>query len=574
MTQVLLITSDPQTPAAVTAVLEELDGFSAPVVLASMAQARLEFQRRDIDLVLVDESVEDSQGHAVLREMAVLAPLVPTCLLTTRMDTEGVLRAVDAGARAVLPLPPSVERYAERLRSLSAWTRAAHGYVEEERESLGRPVGRVVALIGAKGGVGTSMIALAAAKAAAGRGRTVLLDLDLRGGDLSSYCGIRVRHSVVDLVSVAAEIGGREVSEVAYPVRSGIELLPAPEHGEMGEEMTEAAARQIVQALRYQYDHVVIDCGSRLDEGTAGAMELADTIVVVATPEVPALRAVRRLKETLERLELARSTPLQVVLNRTSRNNEIQPAGAAKLVDSPLLGTLPESMQRLEPALNTGTLLELELPVLTEIGQAVADLLAPAAAVTAVKEPSMAAGAPAPGLQVGAAELPPAYAPGVSAPAAQAPAPPPPVAPSAPQGRRARRTAERDDDTRPGRRLPFVGRRRRRVADSGERGATAVEFAGAFIIALGVFFLCFELLLFGGVSLVAHNSAQEAARNYAVGMSHQQVVAAVSERMPGSLAAGLSVTTSGSDVRVAIEIPGMIPGIGPAVGTAHVERER
>ncbi|SDN29917.1 pilus assembly protein CpaE [Actinomyces ruminicola] len=564
MTQALLISSDQQTPAAVTAVLAELEGFSTPIVLASAAQARLEFQRRDIDLVLVDESVEDGQGLAVMREMAVLEPLVPVCLLTTRMDADSVLRAVDAGARAVLPLPPSVERYAERLRSLSAWSRAAHGYVEEERESLGRPVGRVVALIGAKGGVGTSMIALAAAKAAAGRGRTVLLDLDLRGGDLASYCGIRVRHSVVDLVSVAAEIGGREVSEVAYPVRSGVELLPAPEHGEMGEEMTEAAARQIVQALRYQYDHVVIDCGSRLDEGTAGAMELADTIVVVATPEVPALRAVRRFKETLERLELARSTPLQVVLNRTSRHNEIQPAGAAKLIDAPLLGTLPESAQRLEPVLNAGTLLDLDLPVLTEIGRAVAELLTPVTAVTAPAAPA------APGTS---AELPPAFAPG-GAPPTPAPAPPPSVAAPAPQGRRARRAAERTDDGGSGKRLPFFGGRRRAAVDSAERGATAVEFAGAFIIALGVFFLCFELLLFGGVSLVAHNSAQEAARNYAVGMSHQQVVAAVSERMPGSLASGLSVSTSGSDVRVSIEIPGMIPGIGPAVGTAHVERER
>lgn len=568
MTQVLLISSDTQTPAAVTAVLEELDGFSTPIVLASAAQARLELQRRDIDLVLVDESVEDGQGLAVVRELATLEPLIPTCLLTTRMDSDSVLRAVDAGVRAVLPLPPSVERYAERLRSLSAWTRAAHGYVEQERESLGRPVGRVVALIGSKGGVGTSMVALSAAKAAAGRGRTVLLDLDLRGGDLASYCGIRVRHSVVDLVSVAAELGGREVSEVAYPVRSGIELLPAPEHGEMGEEMTEVAARQIVQALRYQYDHVVIDCGSRLDEGTAGAMELADTIVVVTTPEVPALRAVRRFKETLERLELARSTPLQVVLNRTSRNNEIQPAGAAKLIDTPLLGTLPESAQRLEPALNTGTLLDLDLAVFTEIGQAVAELLSPVAVVAA--EPVSAAAAP--NSQTGAAELPPTFAPGGAAPTA-VPAPPPPVAP-VPQGRRARRAAERSNDDR-ATRLPFIGGWRRRAeAESGEQGATAVEFAGAFIIALGVFFLCFELLLFGGVSLVAHNSAQEAARNYAVGMSHQQVVAAVSERMPGSLASGLSVSNSGSDVRVSIEIPGMIPGIGPAVATAHVERER
>ena len=187
MNRTLLVSSDMDSSAAVSAVLSELDGFNDPMVLASAAQARLELQRQDVDIVLVDEAVEGGQGLAVMREIAALEPLIPVCLLSPRTDSEAVLRAIDSGARAVLPLPPSVERYAERLRSLSAWARAASGQILSERESLNRTVGRMAAVIGSKGGVGTSMIAMSAAKAAASRGHTALLDLDVRNGDLASY---------------------------------------------------------------------------------------------------------------------------------------------------------------------------------------------------------------------------------------------------------------------------------------------------------------------------------------------------------------------------------------------------
>ena len=92
---------------------------------------------------------------------------------------------------------------------------------------------------------------------------------------------------------------------------------------------------------------------------------------------------------------------------------------------------------------------------------------------------------------------------------------------------------------------------------------------------MGLFFLCLELLLLGGSSFVAHNAAQEAARNFGVGMSHSQVVHAVTERMPSSWAPRTTVTWTGSnEVRVSIDPPGLMPGLGPASATARVDWER
>lgn len=101
-----------------------------------------------------------------------------------------------------------------------------------------------------------------------------------------------------------------------------------------------------------------------------------------------------------------------------------------------------------------------------------------------------------------------------------------------------------------------------------------VEFVGSLILALVVFVICLEGLILGGVSIVAHNASQEAARDLSRGMSLQKVEDAVARRMPGPLADGLEVTViDQDDVRVAISFPSMIPGMGTAYGTSRIDWE-
>ena len=646
MTQVLLVSTDDRHTTAVAAVVAELEGFSRLLAVHSALQGRIEIEQQEVDIVLVDEEVGGRDGLTTLREISSLEPLLPVCLLSSRPDSELIERVLDAGGRGLLPLPPSVERYAERLRALSAWTRAAQGRVTGEREQMARAVGSVVAVVGAKGGVGASLTALVSARATASRGRTALVDFDLRAGDLASYCGVTVRRNITDLASLGAEIGGREISEVAYPVRNGIELLPAPEHGELAELMTETAARQIVQAIRYQYAAVVVDCGSHLDDATAAALDLADVIVVVATPEVPALRAVRRLGETLGRLTLAHNTPTRLVLNRTSRNNEIQPATAARLVSLPLLAVMPDRIAKLEPSLNTGSLIDLALPELNKVGQSIARATwtngppAPAAGngrvggqpesdraddeqgkrgrrkkrtggrrwwrrrrdrraeqKTQTEEPAQTASprsAPSPAPRSAPSPAPRSAPSPTIAPAAAVP-PPPPVPATVPPSRDRRAPRHWDGppsispqapssapaSAPPGIRPGAVSHRRGRRSSGayrrdpgGERGAVTVEFVGSLILAMVVFVICLEGLILGGVSIVAHNASQEAARGLSRGMTVQKVEDAVARRMPGPLADGLEVTViDQDDVQVAISFPSMIPGMGTAYGTSRIDWE-
>jgi pilus assembly protein CpaE len=100
---------------------------------------------------------------------------------------------------------------------------------------------------------------------------------------------------------------------------------------------------------------VVVDCGTTASQGNLGAVEIADRVLVVSTPDMPSLRGVQRLTQLWERLQIRKASDCHVVLNRTGRTSAVQPALARRVVQVPLCEvTLPARFRRLETAANAG----------------------------------------------------------------------------------------------------------------------------------------------------------------------------------------------------------------------------
>src|SRR5690606_11555318 len=198
---------------------------------------------------------------------------------------------------------------------------------------------------------------------------TVLVDLDLGAGDLAAYTGVRTRRSIVDLASVEGEVTGRMLRETTYEVPGGLRLLPARAEGERGEAMTPSATRSVVSALRFESGLAVVDVGAHLDEPRATALEFADRVLLVTTPDLPALRAARRSIAQWERLAIRRPATVEVVLNRRTPRDEVTPALVERIVERPVAFTVPDGGTAFAGAVNTATLLETPTPVHTAVAK-------------------------------------------------------------------------------------------------------------------------------------------------------------------------------------------------------------
>ena len=359
MSRVLIGVADRDVAAQVGALAQEVRGF----VLVGMAydtdEVATALGRGELDAVIVHEDLGPLPALELIRQVGSQHPGVGFLLMARDASPDLLRAALRAGARDVLTIPLTVEALAEAVDSAAAWARAVRERMDGENlaQVASNIGGRIVAVAGAKGGVGATTVALHVALAAARHDpdRPVcLVELDLQTGDVRALLEVSSKRSVTDLVAVAAEVTARSLDDTLYVHESGLRVLLCPERGEDGEDVPGPTMRQIMAALKFQYDLVVCDVGAVMTDAATVAVELANEVIVVATPDVPALRAANRLLALWQRLQI-RSDGASIVLNRVHREAEIQPEFARRVLNAPVCATtLPSGFRELEAALNTG----------------------------------------------------------------------------------------------------------------------------------------------------------------------------------------------------------------------------
>jgi pilus assembly protein CpaE len=357
--QVLLATNDTMLDSEIRDLFRESGDFTVARSVATAAALLVEVVEREPDLVLLHEALGPAPALAITRDLLDRRPTLAVVLIARDGSAATLAAAMEAGARGVVALPVSYADVQNRLTAAAAWsTRVRQRRSDQEDPDNAVTLGRIVAVAGAKGGCGTTTVAAQLALAAArepGR-RVCLVDLDLQAGDVAALFGVSAQHDLADLVEVVDELTRRSIEGVLFRHPAGLHLLPAPAEGERAETVTTGVALRVLGVLRTMFDAVVVDCGSLVSEANLGAVEIADRVLVVSTPDVLALRGAHRLTRLWDRLQVRKPADCEVVLNRASRNAAVQPALARRVVESPLVPvTVPARFGALEEAVNTGT---------------------------------------------------------------------------------------------------------------------------------------------------------------------------------------------------------------------------
>jgi pilus assembly protein CpaE len=104
-------------------------------------------------------------------------------------------------------------------------------------------------------------------------------------------------HPETSLAGVPAEslsdFDRRTLGQYLIEHTSGLQLLVAGTRPEEGEVVTAAHVRAALGTMKRQFSATIVDCGSSFDEPTIAALELADKVIVMCTPELNTLRDVR-----------------------------------------------------------------------------------------------------------------------------------------------------------------------------------------------------------------------------------------------------------------------------------------
>jgi pilus assembly protein CpaE len=273
--------------------------------------------------VIVIESVPPPRTVADMsREIRAIPELaeVPVLAISSSDDVEDRIRLLEAGADDVMIRPIDDRELDARVEALDL----RHRRSKELRPSTvvaptRRPGRRLIAVYSPKGGVGTTTVAVNLALAIAAREpeRVALVDLTPMGGQVATQLDLRPKLTVAELVRDSQGTISSEVLRSTYLTRHdrGISVLAGSPTPTTSPLMSGGEAARILEAVIAALPTVIVDLGSHLDDRVMAAIDAADDVVVVVTPDFPALKAVHQFFEFLG--EAGKGTEPTIVVNET-----------------------------------------------------------------------------------------------------------------------------------------------------------------------------------------------------------------------------------------------------------------
>jgi pilus assembly protein CpaE len=347
--KVLVVDDDASVQRLLQQTLRQ-EGFEV-VIAGDGAEGFRLWQQESPSLVLLDATIQQLDGYEVaakIRAAEGRGTHVPIIMLTAERDVQQKVRALRAGADDYLIKPFHPAELLARMKSLIA--RFAPG-----ETIVGRPpMGRIHVYYGAKGGVGTTTIAINAAIALQGLGRSVcLVDGNLQFGDHRVFLDLGLdRRSIVDVVS-SPTMDADLIRSIVQTHDSGVDLLLAPPSPEAADLITAAHMHQILELLRGQYDYVIVDVDKRLDDVNLMVLDVADTIFAVMTADLSCLKNVRLVLETIAHLGYE-AGKLKLVLNRSNAFTGINVKSAEGALRRPIEHQIVNEYRGAISALNSG----------------------------------------------------------------------------------------------------------------------------------------------------------------------------------------------------------------------------
>jgi pilus assembly protein CpaE len=299
-----------------------------------------------VDLVGIELGAEPSAGLALLRELHERLPRVTMLAASADPGVTLIRAALEAGAADVLSLPLGRGELHKALIKFSQ---------TEVRNAAGRGVGgSVISVYGARGGLGTTTLAvnLATHLMALAGSDTAIVDLDLQRGDVAAFLNLTPSQSIAAIVGARGEVDDLFLHGTLSRHASGLFVLPAPPEMEEGDSIADADIEVIFRLLRAQFRWTVVDTPRAIHGPVVAALEHSDRTLVLTDLSVPSVRAAKRTFELLGRLGV-RPEQLELVVTEAIAG-PLDVREVVRALGHPPLVVIPRDAEGASRAMNSG----------------------------------------------------------------------------------------------------------------------------------------------------------------------------------------------------------------------------
>ena len=324
---------------------------SSRISIALVDDHRSADQSAAPDIIMVDARGDASSAMAAIERMRAAAPNAGIFAVAMAADPELILQSMRAGANEFFTWPPDEEALHGAIRRTAARRETAAG---------ARPNAVTLVFFGAKGGAGTTTVAVNCGVEIARLSKrpTVVVDLKPGLGEVALFLGVRPRYSLIDAIDNLHRLDREFLQNLVVKHKSGLEILAGSDQFDRPGPNDGSAIEELLRLLARQYEYILVDAGSQINTCTVTALYSADAMFLVANPDVPSVRNAQRLLDRVRQLG-ACGERVRILLNRAAEPYPIPPRQIEAAVGHPIHHTFPSDYKVVSTALNSGVPLAL-----------------------------------------------------------------------------------------------------------------------------------------------------------------------------------------------------------------------
>lgn len=291
-------------------------------------------------IIVVGSEIQLNDAVAFGEKVRSEYPDVKVLLSRKRIDVDVLSKALRAGFAEVITTEDT-SGFVHSIRHVrevinSAKSRHRNGSAEGVRK------GRIVVVFSAKGGCGktTLSINLATALSNTPNSRVCLVDLDLQFGDIAVSLQASPEKTISAAIGMGANLDLLGTRSIITNYDSNLDLLLAPTNPTDVEFISGDLIGKVLDNLTSDYDYVVIDTPPAFTDFVLKSIELMDACYLITTLEMPAIKNLKIVLETLDALKVD-PTLIRVVINRADSKTGITPKEAEVLLQRKVDYELP-----------------------------------------------------------------------------------------------------------------------------------------------------------------------------------------------------------------------------------------
>ena len=339
------------------------------------------------DVILMDINMPGMDGIEATERLSLEVPDAAVIIMSVQGEQEYLRRAMMAGAKNYLTKPFTGDELIHAAKD--AYNRERKVREALRTKTADKKQGKVICIFSGKGGAGKTTLAVNLAVALAGRPLTkvALVDADIQFGDVSLALNVPARSTLADVVAEKENLDDEVLSPYMAIYSDQLHILAAPARPEQAESITGKLVGAVLKQLRQSYDLVLVDTASAFNEATIAALDAADSVLLVAGLELPAVKNTKLALEIMQSLGYD-DEKIMLVLNRATPEGGIEAGEVETTLKRRFVAAIPTDARTVASSINQGLPFVLSHPA-TAVArqmQSLAGLVAPPEMVTAEAE--------------------------------------------------------------------------------------------------------------------------------------------------------------------------------------------